>query len=479
MRIKRPRTLAVRLTLWYGSVFILSAGLAFFSFYLLMTNILLERTDQELLSQARTLQAVFESRNLAAVKAVMIREAKAAGERKVFFRLLYIDGSAFSSTNLTSWKKIGVSRIAIRHLLEGDNRVLETVAEPESDQEVRVLYTVIGPGVILQLGQALEHSARFIDAFWNIFIGTMAGLMLLSALAGWFMARKALAGLAEVTRTAEQISGKELDQRVAVRNRGDEIDRLAFTFNRMLDRIRSLVTGIREMSDNIAHDLKSPVTRIRGLAEITLTTAETLDDYREMAAATIEECDRLLDMINTMLMISKAEAGVDILRPERMDLARLVRDAADLFGPMAEDQGVMLMCRTPERCEVNGDIRLIQRMTANLLDNAIKYTPAGGWVLAAVEGLQDRTPELVVEDSGVGIADSDLDHIFDRFYRCDPSRSESGAGLGLSLAKAVAEAHGGSIEVISEPGKGSTFSVVLLRNHDTLRSPAVGLEQYR
>ena len=469
MRIRLPRTLAVRLTLWYGSVFILSAGLAFFFFYLLMTTILLDRTDQELLTQARTLQTVFEARNLAAVKAVMIREAKAAGERKVFFRLLYIDGSAFSSTNMTSWKKIGVSRIAIRHLLEGDKRVLETVAEPESNQEVRVLYTVIGPGVILQLGQALEHSARFIDAFWNIFIATMAGLILLSVLVGWFMARKALAGLSEVTRTAEQISGKELNQRVAVRNRGDEIDRLASTFNRMLDRIRSLVTGIREMSDNIAHDLKSPVTRIRGLAEITLTTAETLDDYRDMAAATIEECDRLLDMINTMLMISKAEAGVDILRPERMDLAQLARDAADLFAPMAEDKGVTLMCRTPDRCEIEGDLRLIQRMTANLLDNAVKYTPAGGWVLMAVEGLQSQTPELVVEDSGMGIAETDLNPIFDRFYRCDPSRSDSGAGLGLSLAKAVAEAHGGSIEVISEPGKGSTFLVTLsLRHHDTL-----------
>ena len=363
MRIRRPRTLAVRLTLWYGSAFILSAGLAFFFFYLLMTNILLDRTDRELLSQARTLQTVFEAQNLAAVKEVMIREAKSAGERKVFFRLLYIDGSAFSSTNLASWKNIEISRIAIRHILEGDRRVLETVAEPESSQKVRVLYTVIGPGVILQLGQALEHSARFIDAFWNIFFGTMAGMILLSVLVGWFMAHKALAGLAEVTRTAEQISGSQLDQRVSVRNRGDEIDRLASTFNRMLDRIRSLVTGIREMSDNIAHDLKSPVTRIRGLAEVTLTTADSLDEFRDMAAATMEECDRLLDMINTMLMISKAEAGVDILRPERMDLARLARDAADLFSPMAEDRGVALMCRTPERCEVSGDNRLIQRMT--------------------------------------------------------------------------------------------------------------------
>ncbi len=457
MRIRRPRTLAVRLTLWYGSVFILSAGLAFFFFYLLMTNILRDRTDQELLSQARTLQTVFEARNLAAVKEVMIREAKSAGERKVFFRLLSIDGSAFSSTNLASWKDIEVSRIAIRHLLEGDRRVLETVIEPQVHQAVRVLYTVIGPGVILQLGQALEHSTRFIDAFRTIFLGTMAGLILLSAWVGWFMARKALAGLAEVTRTAEQISGSQLDQRVTVRNRGDEIDRLASTFNHMLDRIRSLVTGIREMSDNIAHDLKSPVTRIRGLAEITLTTADSLDEFRDMAAATVEECDRLLDMINTMLMISKAEAGVNILRPERMDLARLARDACDLFGPMAEDKGVKLMSRTPERCLMNGDVRLIQRMAANLLDNAVKYTPPGGWVLVAVEMMQDQAPELVVEDSGVGIAGSDLPHIFDRFYRCDPSRSESGSGLGLSLAKAVAEAHGGTVEVISEPGKGSTF----------------------
>lgn len=457
MRIKRPRTLAVRLTLWYGSVFILSAGLAFFFFYLLMTNILRDRTDQELLSQARTLQTVFEAQNLAAVKEVMVREAKSAGERKVFFRLLYIDGSAFSSTNLASWKHIEVSRIAIRRLLEGDRRVLETVMEPQVHQAVRVLYTVIGPGVILQLGQALEHSTRFVDAFRTIFFGTMAGLILLSAWVGWFMARKALAGLSEVTRTAEQISGSQLDQRVAVRNRGDEIDRLASTFNRMLDRIRSLVTGIREMSDNIAHDLKSPVTRIRGLAEVTLTTAHSLEEFREMAAATMEECDRLLDMINTMLTISKAEAGMDILRSERMDLARLARDAADLFSPMAEDKGVKLMYRTPERCLMNGDVRLIQRMTANLLDNAVKYTPAGGWVLVAVEALQGQVPELVVEDSGVGIAGSDLPHIFDRFYRCDPSRSESGSGLGLSLAKAVAEAHGGTIEVISEPGKGSTF----------------------
>lgn len=459
MRIRFPRTLAVRLTLWYGSVFILSTGLAFVLFYLLMTNLLLDRTDQELLSQARTLQTVFEARNLAAVKEVMIREAKAAGERKVFFRLLYIDGSAFSSTNMTAWKKMGVSRIAIRHLLEGKHRVLDTVIEPDARQEIRVLYTVIGPGVILQLGQALEHSARFIDAFRKIFLATMAGLILLSALVGWFMARKALAGLAEVTRTAERISGKELDKRVTVRNRGDEIDRLAFTFNRMLDRIRSLVNGIREMSDNIAHDLKSPVTRIRGLAEVTLTTAETLDEYRDMAAGTIEECDRLLDMINTMLMISKAEAGVDILRPERFDLARLAREACDLFGPMAEDKGVTMICRTPERCFWTGDVRLIQRMAANLIDNALKYTLSGGWVLVAVEGLQNRTPELIVEDGGMGIAETDLPHIFNRFYRCDPSRSQSGSGLGLSLAKAVAEAHGGTVEVMSAPGRGSTFAV--------------------
>ncbi len=251
-----------------------------------------------------------------------------------------------------------------------------------------------------------------------------------------------------------------MERRVPVKTRGDEIDQLAMTFNQMLDRIQNLVTEIREMSDNIAHDLKSPIARIRGIAEVTLTTAKSVAEYETMAASAIEECDRLLDMINTMLMISKTEAGVDRPACEALDLASLVREACELFGTTAEDRGVTLRCTLPATCNLRGDTRMIRRPISNLLDNALKYTPAGGAVTVSVEA----TPQnalLTVRDTGIGIPSGDLSRIFERFYRRDQSRSQAGIGLGLSLARALARDHGGEITVTSRPGEGSTFTVTL------------------
>jgi signal transduction histidine kinase len=229
----------------------------------------------------------------------------------------------------------------------------------------------------------------------------------------------------------------------------------------MLDRIQGLMSGIKEMTDNIAHDLKSPITRIRGQAEVALTSRAAADEYEALAAGAIEECDRLLEMINAMLFISRTEAGVSRPELKPMDLAAVVRDACGLFQTLAEDKAIALTWEAPQRLEMAGDIRLIQRMLGNLLDNAIKYTPAGGAVAATVRAGPDHSISIAVKDSGIGISEKDLPHIFERFYRGDPSRSEAGAGLGLSFARAVARAHGGEIRVESGPDRGSTFIVTL------------------
>ena len=275
------------------------------------------------------------------------------------------------------------------------------------------------------------------------------------------MARRAVSGVEAITRTAQSISGGTLEKRVPVKTRGDEIDQLSMTFNQMLDRIQALVTEIKEMSDNIAHDLKSPITRIRGIAEVTLTNGKSMDEYETMAASTIEECDRLLDMINTMLMISKTESGVDKLLREEIDLAGLVREACELFEPTAEDKRVTLSYDVPDKSHLIGDKRMIQRMLSNLLDNAIKYTPSGGTVSVSVSENDGRNIVITVKDTGIGISPSDLPRIFERFYRCDQSRSEPGIGLGLSLARAIARAHGGDITVVSRLNQGSTFTITL------------------
>jgi signal transduction histidine kinase len=226
----------------------------------------------------------------------------------------------------------------------------------------------------------------------------------------------------------------------------------------MLDRIQELVKGIKEMTDNIAHDLKSPITRIRGQAEIALTGGGSATDLENMAATAVEECDRLLEMINTMLFISRTDAGVTQPVLKVIDIAAVARGACGLFQSLAEEKKIALTWDVPEHIEMKGDIRLIQRMLANLLDNAIKYTPEGGWVKVSLRLNPDRSLSVTVQDPGVGISEKDLPHIFERFYRSDPSRSQAGAGLGLSFARAVARAHGGDITVESSPA-GSAFTV--------------------
>ena len=453
------RTLAFRLTLWYAGIFTLSACLAFLVFYLMITSLFQERADRDLLKQVGVFKAMFNTEGFEAVERLAEREVQASGERKVFFRLLYPTGISFSSSNMSFWRDIGVTRASIDYIMDGAPYVYETVAIPQKKQRVRIVYSALGSGIILQLGYSMENITGFFQAFQKVFIPGMLSLIIMSAGSGWFMARRALVGVGAVTRTARSISAGRLEERVPISGKGDEIDQLAHTFNAMLDRIEQLVAGIKEISDNVAHDLKGPITAIRGAAEIALTTGKSREDLEQLGADTIEACDRLLHMINTMLAISKTETGVDDLQTRDLAFDEIVRDACELFRPLADEGDVDLRCEAEAAATIQGDIAMMQRLVANLIDNAIKYTPPGGNVNVATRLNAEGRVVLAVKDTGVGIAADALPYIFDRFYRCDPSRSTTGSGLGLSLVKAVAEAHKGRVVVSSKLDEGSCFEV--------------------
>ncbi len=456
------RTLAFRLTLWYAGVFLLSAAVAFAFFYYLITSALRGRTDQDLLAEVRSFSSVMAMQGIESVKRQALLESQAAGEKKIFIQLLYPDGRLFSSSNMSYFHNIPVSVEAIGRMIEQQEPLFATVSSPDHRHEIRVVYAMLGPGLIIHLGQSMDDLTRFIEAFQRIFVVTMAALFALAVALGWFTARRALAGVENVTRTARRIADDgRLAERVPVGKGGDEIDRLAATFNRMLDRIQGLMSGIKEMTDNIAHDLKSPITRIRGQAEMALTARGAADEYEAMAAGAIEECDRLLEMINTMLFISRTEAGVSKPELKPMDLAAVVRDACGLFQSLADDKQIALTWDAPERLDFTGDVRLLQRMLGNLLDNAIKYTPEGGSVRVSLQPEPDRSVSIAVRDSGAGVSETDLPRIFERFYRGDPSRSQAGTGLGLSFARAVARAHEGEIIAENNQPSGAIFRVEL------------------
>lgn len=458
-------TLVFRLTVWYAGIFTLSSLIAFIVFYLGITSIVRERTDEGLLEDVQELGTLFSSDGIEALERTLVVEADSDGNEEIFFRLLAPDGGQLASSNLSSWKDLITNRLALAQIADGADHVLETITLPGREHQIRTIYGRIGPNVVLQIGLSLEEDDAFTGRFQEIFGATVAAVMFLAALFGWFMAKRALSGVEEVTRTAREISAGDLERRVPVPGNAGEIDRLATTFNQMLDRIQKLVTEITEMNDNIAHDLRSPITRIRGIAEMTLTTGKAIEEFKGAAADTIEECDRLLEMINTMLYISEAEAGAGTLAKDKIEMSDVVRAACELFQPIAEGKGVCLVSDIRNPLRVRGELQKLQRMVANLIDNALHYTPAAGKVTVVVDG-NGNQGVIAVTDTGIGISEADLPNIFTRFYRCDDSRSTDGAGLGLSLVKAIVRAHGGAIAVTSTAGVGSTFTVTLPRAVD-------------
>jgi signal transduction histidine kinase len=340
---------------------------------------------------------------------------------------------------------------------------LRTVAQPERGIALRVARRGVADGGSLCVGRTLAEEAELAQIFQGILLAAMLGMLVSGGTMGWLLVRRAMSGVERVTQTAVHIGRDRLGERVDVGREGQEIEDLAVAFNEMLERIDTLVKNLREVTDNLAHDLRSPLTRLRGLAETTVISESRLDEYKELAATVVEEADALIALLNTVLEIAETDSGMARISSGAVNVGRLVRETRELFQPAAEDCGIRLECDpAPEDLVIQGDVARLQRVMANLLDNAIKNTPSGGTIRLSASGTPGRAA-IVVEDTGTGIDVKDLPRIFDRFYRGDRSRTQPGSGLGLSLSLAIVRAHGGEIRVESAPGKGSVFTVLLPR----------------
>ncbi|MEA1928897.1 MAG: HAMP domain-containing sensor histidine kinase, partial [Candidatus Auribacterota bacterium] len=460
--IKRPTTIAFRLGVSYALMFLIFS-LGIFTFvYLRVEAQINQQIDNRLREEAREYDYIFSREGCPGINVELEEETEREDTNKMFFRLLTPEGRELGRSDLSSWTDFDFEKVTPSGG-KIESAIIQLISTPETEHEnVRVLTHPLNPEMLLQIGYSLKESRGFLSIMRGI-TGLIIFLSLvLAVFGGWLMARRALSGVEKVTRTARNISETSLDHRVSIRGTGDEFDRLATTFNDMLDRIQELIRGMKEINDNIAHDLRSPITRIRGLAETTLSGEDSIKEYQDMAASTVEECDRLLAMINTMLDLAEMDAGVAEQKIVEFDVSQMVQDACELFRPVAEDKQVTINSKAPPVIKFWGDIKELQRALANLIDNALKYTGEGGVVTVTVK-MDKRDIRISISDTGIGISANELSCIFERFHRGDKSRTETGIGLGLSLARAFVQANGGEITVTSSPGQGSTFTIILPR----------------
>jgi heavy metal sensor kinase len=459
----------VRMTMWYVLVFGLLLGGFSIYVYTAISRAAYSRLDQSLTIGAETAANLLrsemeESDGDLSAAAAETQKLLSFGE----VQMAVFDGGRSLTKTYPNEGVVHVPEAAFRAAETASGPTLSTVAGLGADgARLAVLRVHAGDAdYFLALAQPLHNTVEELEALGRIFYVAIPGALLVAGVGGLLLARKSLAPVAAMTERTESIGARNLHERLEVSNPGNELGRLATVLNNLLSRLDHSFESLRQFTADASHELRTPLAIIRGEAEVALSQKRDESEYRESLAIVEDEARRLSRMVDDMLALARADYGQQGLKVEEFYLNDLLEDCAKSSQVLALNKAVGLTLDPTPDITMLGDEALIRRMILNLLDNAIKYTSPGGRVAVKLTG-KDGTVEIAVSDTGIGIPAGDTDRIFERFYRTDRarSRSDGGSGLGLSIAKWVAEAHVGSIDVVSTPGEGSTFTVSLpLRN---------------
>ena len=463
----RPRSIRARLTLWYTSLLTVTVLLLGGVAYGLLEYSLTHDVDTALQGIAQ----VLAERPAASGSALVSADIDALFRR--FFGLSpwdrYVEqrrpgndhapGGAAPRTG-----QLPLSATAVRRVAQG-LPMFETV-EGLGRYPVRLLTRPVFAGGqitnLLQVGMSLESVTIARRRFLLAMAAVLPLALLLASGGGWLLARRALQPVDRMTEAARRISAAQLSARLETTGTNDELERLAETLNAMLSRLDAAFSQARQLSADASHELQTPLTILKGELEVALRAPRSPEEYQRVLASALEECARLASLVDGLLLLARADAGVLRMERQPVDLALLVEEGGAQVRMLADAHALTLRYGLVEPLIIQGDHTHLRRLLLNLLDNSLKYTPPGGRVTLTVQR-QDAWAALRVSDTGIGLSPEEQTHIFQRFYRAANAQvhEAGGAGLGLCIAHSIAQAHGGYMQVESAPGRGSTFTVFL------------------
>lgn len=459
------RTFGARIAAWYFALFAIGALIILVVAGLLLSASLARRDQDALTAALIRYTDAYAGGGVTVLDRLIAADRAAASYEPLFVRV--IAGGRTRMLSLpVEWSRFDFEAIAPPP--PGGTTLTELAGA--TDDTMMVVSARLGDGTVFQVGRTTAARRAVLERYREA-ATLLFGVILVAGLAGGVvLTSRALRPLRDLSATITRIleTGRTTE-RVPVRGTSDPVDALGALVNRMLARIDALVEGMRSSLDNVAHDLRTPMTRLRGTAEMALHTGGSEHDYREALADCVEEADRVRAILDALMDLAEAETGTMRLRREPVQLDDLARDAVELYDAVADARQVRLeFVDTGEMPAIVADPTRVRQAIANVVDNAVKYTSAGGRVRVLARAANGGA-EVQVADTGPGIAPEDQSRIWERLYRGDESRSARGLGIGLSLVRAIIEAHGGRVAVESRPGQGATFTLWLPREMTSAR----------
>lgn len=456
--LKMFKSTGFRLSIWYVVFFILGSSFLLIVAYFFLSSSLKEREIHSISTELEELISQYNRGGMTLVEKEVLEDIKFRGKNPFFVRITSGSNQTVRIFFQELWRDFDLNELE-KLTLKQDKSWIH-LRSKENDYELLLISKSLNEGYRLQVGLSTENQEKTLDRFREALIMITIPLFLLGIIGGSLLAFRSLTPIRQIIKTVKSIEIGMMEARVPQTHTGDELDELSRLFNEMLDRINSLISGMRNALDTVAHDLRTPMTRMRNNLENALQVNLKDGEYRTALQEGIEESDHILKMLNVLMDISQAETGTLKLNKSEVNITSLLDRIVDMYQDVAEEKSIIITIHASDGLAATIDEERISQVLANLLDNAIKYSSPEKEIHVKANGFQNEVV-ISIQDEGHGISEKDLPKIWDRLFRSDQSRKKRGLGLGLSMVKLVVEAHKGRVDVASSPGKGSTFSIHL------------------